>query len=69
MVNTSRHSVKAAAALMEEALEILDRCEALVPAMHLWTALQALGATEAGFPSALAGMQPTGGARDSHSPA
>jgi hypothetical protein len=37
-------SVKTATALMEEALEILDSCEVLVPAVHLWTALQALGA-------------------------
>ena len=29
---------------MQEALEILDSCEALVPAVHLWTALQALSA-------------------------
>jgi hypothetical protein len=46
-------SVKAATALMEQALEILDSCEVLVPAVHLWTALQALGTLETGPQSSI----------------
>lgn len=44
MATVAAKSVNVATALMEEALEILDSCEALVPAVHLWTALQALNA-------------------------
>ncbi len=44
MVSTGEKSVTTASALMQEALDILDSCEALVPAVHLWTALQALNA-------------------------
>ena len=50
MVNAS---VKAATALMEEALEILDSCEVLVPAVHLWTALQALSSLNTNRPGQL----------------
>ena len=53
----SSKSVDTATALMQEALEILDSCEALVPAVHLWTALQALNALN-GQATALVGEMP-----------
>ena len=59
-------SVTTATALMEEALQILDSCEALVPAVHLWTALQALQALNAmngqGVPPVQVGAQQSGAA-------
>ena len=63
MADEAMKSVTTATALMEEALQLLDSCEALVPAVHLWTALQALNAMNGqGVPPVQVGAQQSGAA-------